>query len=131
MYFIAAVINLRAIVGSTTVSIWLAACGQSANTPVPEPPIASRPNVTVTVDGKRRACVVALSSEEQGSAISCGDVAQFVKDELRVPSGSIYDVRTIPDVDEAEVARVCASLNSAGYRSSGGSSDGCVRVGAR
>ena len=125
-------IDLRAIFASTTVFILLTGCRQSANTPVPVPPhIASRPNVTVTFDGKRRKCVVALPSEAQGSAISCDEVAQFVKDELRVPSGSIYDIRTIPDVDEAEIARVCASLNSAGYRFSGGLSGGCVGVGSR
>jgi hypothetical protein len=64
--------------------------------------------------------VVALFSEAQGSTISCGDVVPFVRDELRLPSGSIYDIRTIPDVDEAEMSSVGASLKSAGYRFIGG-----------
>ena len=125
-------INLRAMFASTIVFMLLAGCGQSANTPVAVPQASSSPpSVTVTYDGKRRKCVVALPSEAQGNTISCGDVAQFVKDELRVPSGSLYDIRTIPDVDEAEIARVCAGLNSAGYRLMGGSSAACAGVGSR
>jgi hypothetical protein len=47
-------------------------------------------------------------------------VVPFVRDELRLPSGSIYDIRTIPDVDEAEMASVGANLKAAGYRFIGG-----------
>jgi hypothetical protein len=75
----------------------------------------------VTFDGKRRKCVVKLSSEAQGSSISCDDVAPFVKKELRLPSGSFYDIRTSSDGDEGEIAKIHASLNSAGYRLAGGS----------
>jgi hypothetical protein len=100
--------------------ILLAGCGTSANTPVPAPPpIAAKPDVTIAFDGERHACVVALSSEAQGSAIPCNDVVPFVRDELRLPSGSIYDIR-IPDVNEAEMAGVGARLKAAGYRFIGG-----------
>ena len=110
-------IDTRAILASTAAFILLASCGQSAKGPAPAAaPAASRPDVTVTFDGKRRKCVVALSSEAQGSSISCGDVVSFVREELRVPRGAIYGIRKIPDVDEAEVAKVSADLNSAGYR---------------
>ena len=101
--------------------ILLAGCGTSTNTPVAAPPpIAAKPDVTITFDGERHACVVALSSEAQGSAIPCNDVVPFVRDELRLPSGSIYDIRTIPDVNEAEMAGVGARLKAAGYRFIGG-----------
>jgi hypothetical protein len=98
---------------------FLAGCGPSANAPdsVP-PPIAAKPDVLVTLDGEHHTCIVALSSEAQGSAIACDDVVPFVRDELRVPSGSIYEIRTIPKVDQAEVAKVEASLKGAGYHSS-------------
>jgi len=106
-----------AVVASTALFIFLTACGRSANAPgAAPPPAASRPDVTVTFDGKRRKCVVALPSEAHGSSISCADVVPFVKDELRLPSGAAYDIRKIPDVDEAEVTRVRADLNGAGYR---------------
>jgi hypothetical protein len=75
----------------------------------------------VTFDGKRRKCAVKLSSEAQGSSISCDDVVPFVKEELRLPSGSFYDIRTSSDGDEGELAKIHASLNSAGYRQAGGS----------
>lgn len=74
----------------------------------------------VTIDGARHTCLVALYSEAQGSAVSCDEVVPFVRDELRVPSGSIYDLRTNPDVDNAQTARVAATLNGAGYRFIGG-----------
>ena len=74
----------------------------------------------VTIDGARHTCLVALYSEAQGSAVSCDEVVPFVRDELRVPSGSIYDLRTNPDVDKAQTAGVAANLNAAGYRFIGG-----------
>jgi hypothetical protein len=115
-------IDKRAIRASTAVLILLTSCGQSARSPAPAgAPAASRADVTITFDGKRRKCVVALSSETQGSSISCGDVVAFVREELRVPGGAIYDIRKSPDVDETEVAKVSADLNGAGYRFVGAS----------
>jgi predicted small lipoprotein YifL len=101
----------------------LAACGSSATGPAPAQvpaPIAARADVSVTLDGKRHTCVVALYNEPQGNAIPCGDVVPFLKDELRLKPGSIYDLHTIPDVDKAEIARVTANLKTAGYRFIGG-----------
>jgi hypothetical protein len=99
----------------------LAGCGSSTNAPTAvSTPTAAKPGVVVTVDGARHACVVALHSEAQGSIISCDDVVPFVRDELRLPSGSIYDIRTTPDVPAAQTAKVEASLSGAGYRHSGG-----------
>lgn len=112
-----AICDIRAIVAATTVLILLSSCGQSSKDPAPTGgPAASRADVTVTFDGKRHKCLVALSSEAQGSSVPCGDVAAFVREELRVPSGAMYDIRKIPDVDESDVAKVSADLNNAGYR---------------
>ncbi|MGC2029758.1 MAG: hypothetical protein WA642_07050 [Steroidobacteraceae bacterium] len=77
---------------------------------------AEKPDAIVTIDGVRHACVVALHDEAQGSAVPCSDVAAFLRDELRLASGSSCDVRTVSDVDAAEVDRVDASLKAAGYR---------------
>jgi hypothetical protein len=109
------------VIASATVFTLLSGCGPSANTPasVP-PPIAAKPDVIVTIDGKHHACVVALYREALGSSISCEDVIPFVRDELRLASGSIYDLRANPDADETVVARVGASLTGAGYRFIGG-----------
>ncbi len=102
---------------ASVVGLLLAGCGQSANTPPPAPPpIAAKPDVIVTLDGEHHTCLVALYSEAQPSSISCDDVVPFVRDELRVKSGSIYDIRTTPKVDEAERAKVESSLKGAGYR---------------
>jgi hypothetical protein len=110
----------RAVLASALGLVLLAGCGQSANTPAPAPaappPIAAKPDVIVTLDGARHDCLVALYSEEQASIISCDDVVAFVRDELRVPSGAIYDIRTGPNIDEAQRTKVEASLKGAGYR---------------
>jgi hypothetical protein len=92
------------------------ACGFSS-TP---PKLAERPDVIVTLDGKRHACVVALDKEPQGSTVPCKEAVSFVKDELRVPSRSIYDIRTVANVDDAEVVSIRDALNNAGYRFIGG-----------
>lgn len=95
--------------------VLLGGCGSA--TP---PRIAEKPDVTITFDGQHHACAVALYTEAQGSTIPCGELIPFLRDELRLKRGSIYDVRTIPVVDEAEMARVGANLQEAGYRFIGG-----------
>jgi hypothetical protein len=109
-------IDSRTVLACIALVAFLAGCGPSANAPdsVP-PPIAAKPDVLVTLDGERHTCIVALSSEAQGSAIACDDVVPFVRDELRVPSGSIYEIRIISKVEQAEVAKLQASLKGAGY----------------
>jgi hypothetical protein len=116
---IVAMIDARTVLACIAVVTPLAGCGSSANAPdsVP-PPIAAKPDVLVTLDGEHHTCIVALSSEAQGSTIACDDVVPFVRDELRVPGGSIYEIRTIPKVEQAEMAKVEASLKGAGYHSS-------------
>jgi hypothetical protein len=113
-------LHTRAVLASVLGLAALAGCGQPANTPAPAPaappPIAAKPDVIVTLDGVRHDCLVALYSEEHGNIISCDDVVAFVRDELRVPSGAIYDIRTAPNIDEAQKTKVEASLKGAGYR---------------
>jgi hypothetical protein len=112
---------LRTVFASTMVQIFLAGCGRSADAPLPK--IAERADVIITVDAKRHACVVALYQEPHGSAVPCGDAVPFLRDELRLQSGAIYDIRSSPDVDEAEMAALGAGLKAAGYRFIGGRSD--------
>jgi hypothetical protein len=93
-------------------------CGPSTCTSTPK--LAARADVIVTLDGIHHACVVALYTEAQGNSVPCGDVVAFVRDELRVPKGSIYDIRTIPEVKDEEIAAVGGKLKDAGYRFIGG-----------
>ena len=106
----------RAVLLSGLTSILLVGCG-SSGTP---PKIAERPDVIITLDGKRHTCVVALEKEPQGSTVPCKEAVSFVKDELRVPGGAIYDVHIVANVDNAEIASVRDALNGAGYRFIGG-----------
>jgi hypothetical protein len=108
-------ITYRVLFLSSLVPMLVVGCGPSAT-----PKIAERPDVIITLDGKRHACIVALDKEPQGSAVPCKEVVSFLHDQLRVNSGSIYDIRTIPKVDDAEIASVAAALNGAGYRFIGG-----------
>ncbi len=121
------VTGIRTLCVCATLQFVLGGCGKSTNS-TDSAPLASRPDVTVKFDGKRRKCIVALPSEAQGSTISCDEVVSFIKDELRVPSNSIYDVDAIPDSDsdshQAEIAKVRSSLDGAGYRFIGGPHNG-------
>ena len=99
----------------------LAGCGPSPGNSVPK--IAERPDVTITIDGKHHTCVVALLKEAQGSAVPCGDVVPFLRDELRLQARSVYDIRTVPDIDDKELASLGANLKGAGYRFIGGRDD--------
>lgn len=103
------------------VPLLLVGCGSSTNAPVPVPAaIAAKPDVIITFDGNRHTCLVALPSEALGSILPCADIIPFMRDELRVASGSIYDTRTIGKFDEAEAARTTQFLKNAGYRFIGG-----------
>ncbi|HEX3913820.1 MAG TPA: hypothetical protein VHW71_09965 [Steroidobacteraceae bacterium] len=101
----------------------LVGCGSSGNGPaaasVP-PVIAAKADVIITFDGAQHACVVALYSEPQGSTIPCSELVAFLRDQLRLPSGSIYDTRTGAKVDDSEVRKTMAGLEDAGYRFIGG-----------
>ncbi len=105
----------------TSTALLLVGCGSSNNAPAPvAPAIAEQPDVLITFDGERHTCVVALYNEPQGSLIPCADIIPFMRDELRLASGSIYDTRTIAKVDVAEVGKTIQNLKEAGYRFIGG-----------
>ena len=111
----------RKIIAVAAAFTSLTGCGSSTNAPAAgSPPIAAKPDVIVTLDGARHACVVALYTEAQGSAISCDDIVPFMRDELRLPNGAIYDIRATPDIAAAQRDKVDASLKGAGYRFIGG-----------
>jgi hypothetical protein len=113
--------GLRTISASILILLPLAGCGPSANAPAPaSAPIAARPDVVIKFDAEHHTCVVALYSEPQGSAIPCSDVVPFLRDELRLPSGAIYDIPNAPDSGKSAMNQVGDSLNAAGYRFIGG-----------
>ena len=99
----------------------LVGCGSTNNAPAPtSPAIAAKPDVIITFDGERHTCVVALPSEAQGSIIPCTDVIAFLRDELKVPSGALCDLRATPTADQAETLKVRTRLKDEGYRFIGG-----------
>jgi hypothetical protein len=110
-----AAMPLRAVLLCSVIPMPHIGCG-----PGTPPKIAARPDVIITLDGTRHACVVALEKEPQGSTVPCKEAVSFIKDELRAPGGSIYDIRTVADVDDAEITGVRDALNDAGYRFIGG-----------
>ena len=97
----------------------LGGCGQSANNPA-SAPLAAKPDVIITVDAKQHSCGVALPTEAHGSTVACDEVAAFVRDELRLPTGASYELHGSPDVNRAELAKIDTSLQGAGYRFIGG-----------
>ena len=102
-------------------ALWLLGCGSATHGPAPvAAPIAGKPDVVITFNGANHACVVALFAEPQGSTIPCTDLIPFLKDELRLPSGAIYDTHMATNADAAEAAKTTRTLNEAGYRFIGG-----------
>src|SRR5271170_6615353 len=94
----------------------LPGCGSSTDAPASyqgPPLIAAKADVIVTLVGKSHTCIVALNNEPQGNNIACDDVVPFVKDELRLPSGAIYDIHGDHDADKAEIGRVGTNLKAA------------------
>jgi hypothetical protein len=112
--------TLRTVIASIMVITLFSACGPSSGTSSTR--LAEKANVTITFDGKRHACVVALSTEALGSAISCADLIPFLSEQLRLQRGAVYDIQTIAPVDDAEMAQAAAGLKRAGYRFIGGRS---------
>ena len=101
----------------------LGGCGSRSDAPMPaapSPAIAAKPDALITFDGERHTCVVALSGEAQGSIVACADLVPFMRDELRLAGGSIYDTRTVGKPDTAEIAKTTQNLKDAGYRFIGG-----------
>jgi ABC-type Fe3+-hydroxamate transport system substrate-binding protein len=112
---------MRAFRLAVASALLLCGCGR-ANDPATLSAAATpppKPDVIVTLDGKTRDCLVALSREAQGSAVACDDVATFLRDELRVPRGAVYALHASADIDSAQVAKMNAGLQGAGYRSLG------------
>src|ERR1700683_504130 len=112
--------SLRTRIVSLVMATLVSACGPSSGSSGAK--IAEQANVTITFDGKRHACVVALPTETVGNAISCGDLIPFLGEQLRLQSGAVYDIQTIAPVDDAELAQAAAGLKRAGYRFIGGRS---------
>jgi len=110
---------MRRLCMMTVVLVLLAGCGRSSNPPAAQPPAAAKPDIIVTVDGERHACVVAKYGEPTGSTVGCADVVAFVRDELRVRDGSTYELRG-PAADTVETNKVKAALDGAGFRFVGG-----------
>jgi hypothetical protein len=105
-----------ATLGAVFVAL-LAACGSSNDASAPAAPSKAKADVTIRLDGVHHVCNVALPTEEHPSSIACADVAAFVRDELRVPSGAVYDLRADPQGEPSELTSISASLKNAGYRS--------------
>jgi hypothetical protein len=113
-------ISLRSRLASSVVVAVLTGCGHSDGS---EPKIAERADVNITLDNQRHTCVVALDQEPQGSSVRCDEAVPFLKDELRLKAGAVYDIRVTPGFDEAQMTHLGTSLNEAGYRFIGGRSN--------
>jgi len=118
---LAAYVKLRAISLTMSIAASLVGCGHSiATSPQATPPVPTTPAVIVTIDGPHHTCVVAKYNETHGRVVDCSAIAAYFRDDLRLPVSTFYDLRTVPDVNEAEMTDLQASLNGAGYHLIGG-----------
>jgi hypothetical protein len=113
--------DMRLALGAALLSyICLSACGSSSTAPAVSPAIAAKPDVVIGFEGANHMCVVALVTEPQGSTIPCVDLVAFLKDELRLPSGAIYDTHVAASADPTDIDKTTQSLKNAGFRFIGG-----------
>ena len=120
--------QVRAAFVFAAASILVAACGSRSAEPATDassPSSSEKADVTIVVEGASHACVVSLASEAQGSSIPCKEVIAFIKEQLRVASGSSYDLR-LRGAEEADAVALRLSLRDAGYRPWSGRNSGAT-----
>jgi len=102
------------MIAAPAIALMLSGCGKSGSTSGAATE-GRKPDVTVKVDGARHKCMVTLAGEANGSSVACDDVVSFVREELRVPSGSIVDIAAVAGAADVETTKVRAAFDGAGY----------------
>ena len=90
----------------------LASCGRHST----DGEVASAPDIVVTFDGPTGACEVSKAGDANKRWMPCLQVPSYLMNTLKIPPGSLFDYKTIPDVNVAEFERVMAELKAAGYQ---------------
>ena len=70
----------------------------------------------VTIDGPNGRCDVTLGDGTRRQSMACLEVASHVASTLKLPRGALFDVVTVPDIDESEYDRVMSDLSALGYK---------------
>jgi hypothetical protein len=73
------------------------------------------PDAVITINGERHVCIVAVKDRSPDHWMACDAVVAFLQDEIKLRAGAVYDIRTVPDVDEADIHRLSKGLKIAGY----------------
>jgi hypothetical protein len=101
----AVMISIRSQFMAVTLCALATACARTTRAPSPVvPPIASRPDVIVTFDGERHACVVALFDEATGHAMSCEGVLPFIGDDLKLQADRFTTFVRFPTLTKRKCA---------------------------
>jgi hypothetical protein len=70
----------------------------------------------VVVILSKNGCEVALADGTQRRTMACAEVVSYLTSTLKMPRGALFELKTIPDVDEAEFDRLRSGLKAAGYK---------------
>ena len=71
-------------------------------------------DVLITFNGPKNICEVALVGATP-KPLPCTQVVSYLVNDLKLPKGALFDVKTIPDVNVSEYESVMAALKTAGY----------------
>jgi hypothetical protein len=106
--------NVGARIGLFTLSVALIGCSDGTRDAVVAPTV--RPDFVLTFDGPARNCHVALSGTGKENALPCSKVVGFLREAPGISTASRFEVKLVPDVNEADHDAVMVSLAAAGYR---------------
>jgi hypothetical protein len=112
---ICALVNRTLFIAACLPLAFLTSCGRSH--PADPPTVAAVPaEVVVTFDGARNACGLSRPGDANSKSMPCIEVTSYLVKTLKLPRGSLFDYKTIPDVNVAEFDLVMSELKAAGYK---------------
>lgn len=77
--------------------------------------LAMKADVLVIFNGPENTCEVVLGGGAPTSLLFT-DVVGYLVNDLKLPTGTLFDITTVPDVKIREYEYVLAALKAAGYR---------------
>ena len=112
---ICALVNRTLVIAACFPLSFLTSCGRS-HSANPRVVAAVPAEVVVTFDGPRNACGLSRPGDANSQSMPCIEVTSYLVNTLQLPRGSLFDYKTIPDVNVAQFEQVMSELKAGGYQ---------------
>ena len=76
----------------------------------------AKADFVVIFDGPAKTCAISGLADMAPHTMVCEKVAPYLVNTLKLPAGSLFDIKTIPDVNVSEHDQVMSALKAAGYK---------------